>query len=424
MLKKEIIIYIEKIGHNGISIGRYKSKIVFVHGGLPEEKVKIRILKNKRNYYEGEILEILEKSPFRKNPLEDHYLSCSPWQVFDYNYQINLKKNLLLEIYRTFAKEEIELLDFLPSPLVFEYRTKIEFSFFKNKNLYLAFHKRGSRFGKVILEKGCALIDKTSNQVALEFLKKINNLNFKNPKYLIIRRSINYNDRHLSFLVTKKDFLEFKNENLTGFVLALSDFKSPAANYDEVLFSWGQEFLREKILDFEFKYPYDSFFQNNVFLFEEVLKIMNQNIGPVNKLVDLYAGVGVIGICFKNKAKNIISVESNKKAVEYAKINAKINGLSNFEAFNLSVEKIPESFLYQTDLLILDPPRSGLSKKVINLILKTKPKFIFYLSCNPISQARDFLLLKENYKIDKIFGFDFYPNTPHLESLLLLSKIS
>jgi 23S rRNA (uracil1939-C5)-methyltransferase len=422
MLDNEIIVFIEKIGHNGISIGKYKNKIVFVYGALPGEKVKLRVLKNRKKYYEGEIVEILEKSPFRIDPLEDHYLSCSPWQVFDYNYQIELKKNLLYEIYKTFAKEEIELVDFFHSPLIFEYRTKIEFSFLKNDDLYLAFHKRGNPFSKIILKNGCALIDKISNQLSLKFLNKINKLNFKNPKYLIVRRSINYNDYHLSFLITKKDFLEFEDENLIGFTLALSNPKTPAASYDEILFSSGREFLKEKILEFEFRYPYDSFFQNNVFLFNKVLEIMKENVDDVNKVVDLYSGVGVIGICLRDKAKKIICVESNKKAAKYSKINAKINGVNNFKAINLQTEKIPEIFLEKTDLLILDPPRSGLSKKVLNLILKTKPHIIFYLSCNPISQARDYSFLKENYKINKIFGFDFYPNTPHLESLMFLSE--
>jgi 23S rRNA (uracil1939-C5)-methyltransferase len=150
---------------------------------------------------------------------------------------------------------------------------------------------------------------------------------------------------------------------------------------------------------------------------------MKENSNEFNKVVDLYAGVGIIGLSLKNYSKEIWSVEIDKTATQYAKVNADLNNIKNFQTLALASEIIPRDVLENTDLLILDPPRTGLHKKLINLILETKPKNIFYLSCNPITQARDFSFLKQVYRIKKFYGFDFYPNTPHLESLIILEII-
>jgi 23S rRNA (uracil1939-C5)-methyltransferase len=138
---KEIIVEFEKIGHNGISIGRYNGKVVFAYGVLPGEKAKIKVTQEKKNLIKGEVVEILEKSIYRIQELEDHYLSCSPWQVFAYNYQVEIKRELLREIFRNFSGIDIEINDFFASPYIFGYRTKIEYSFLEEDNRYFfAFH--------------------------------------------------------------------------------------------------------------------------------------------------------------------------------------------------------------------------------------------------------------------------------------------
>jgi len=422
---KEIIVNFEKIGHNGASIGKYNGKIVFAYGVLPGEKAKIRIIQEKKNLIKGEVVEILEKSKFRIKELEGHYLSCSPWQVFAYNYQLELKNNLLRQIFKDFAHIDIELENFYPSPKVFGYRTKIEYSFLEDNNKYnFAFYKRESSKEKIKIENGCKLISDKVNEVAFQILEEINNNKVEDLKTLIIRKSQRYEDIHFSLLtMNKNQKFEFKNEKLSGFSFIYSKPESPASTFDEIIFEWGREYLREKILDFEIYYHYTSFFQNNIDLFEKALEIMRENSREFNKIVDLYAGVGIIGLSLKDFSKEILSVEIDEKTANYAKFNADLNNIKNFKVFTLASEKIPKNILENTDLLILDPPRAGLHKKLISLILETLPQNIFYLSCNPITQARDFSLLKERYKIKKIYGFDFYPNTPHMESLLILELV-
>jgi 23S rRNA (uracil1939-C5)-methyltransferase len=420
---KEIIVEFEKIGHNGVSIGRYNGKVVFAYGILPGERAKIKVIKEKRNLIEGEIEEILEKSKFRIKEKENHFLSCSPWQVFDYNYQIEIKKELLKEIYFQFAQRQINLNDFFSSPKIFGYRTKIEYSFFEENGQYFyAFHKRGDFKEKIKLEEGCKLISDEANFIALEILKNINEQKPTGLKSLIIRKSQRYKDIHISlFTFQKNQNFKFQNKNLSGAAFIYSRKESPASTFDEVISEYGSIDLREKILDLEIRYHYSSFFQNNVDLFEKALKIMQENSKEFKKVVDLYSGVGVIGLSLKNFAKEILFVEIDKTAIEYTKINAELNNVKNFKAINLPSEKIPKEILENVDLLILDPPRAGLHKKLIKLILEQKPKNIFYLSCNPITQARDFDLLKDYYELSKIYGLDFYPNTPHMETLLILN---
>jgi 23S rRNA (uracil1939-C5)-methyltransferase len=422
---KEIIVEFEKIGHNGISIGRYNGKIVFAYGILPGERVKIKVTQENKNLIKGEALEILEKSKHRIQELEDHYLSCSPWQVFVYNYQVEIKRGLLKEIFRDFAGIDLEINDFFLSSRTFGYRTKIEYSFLKENNRYFfAFHKRESFKEKVKLKDGCKLLSDKANKIASFILEKINKKRIKDLKTLIIRKSQRYEDIHFALLTSDKNqVFEFANENLSGFSFIFSKKESPASTFDEIIYEWGKEYLREKILNLEIRYHYTSFFQNNIELFEKALEIMKENSNDFNKVVDLYAGVGIIGLSLKNYSKEIWSVEIDKIATQYAKINAELNDVKNLKTLTLASEKIPRDILENTDLLILDPPRTGLHKKLINLILETKPKNIFYLSCNPITQARDFSFLKQVYKIKKFYFFDFYPNTPHLESLLILEII-
>lgn len=420
---KTIKVVFEKIGDNGVSIGRFEEKIVFAYGILPGEEALLKIRKEKKNLIEGELLEIIQASPFRIQPKEDHYLSCSPWQTFAYDFQLEIKKKLLEEIYLKFAKQRIEIKEFYSAPEIFEYRTKIEYSFLEENGIFFSFYKRGSFKEKVKLEEGCLLINNKANKIALEILEEIKKRKIKNLKSLIIRKAKRTNDLHFSLLTTtKKQNFIYQNENISGFVFAFSNPKSPASNFNEVLNEWGREYLTEKILNLNIKYPYTSFFQNNVDLFEEALKIMINNCDDFYKIVDLYSGVGVISLALKDRAKEILAVDIDKNALTYAKLNAELNEVKNFKTISLPSEKIPLEILEKVDLLILDPPRSGLHPKLIDLILKTKPNNIFYLSCNPITQARDFNFLKNDYKIKEVYGFDFYPNTPHLESLLLLIK--
>ncbi|MEF3280484.1 MAG: methyltransferase [Elusimicrobiota bacterium] len=422
---REFEVEFSKIVYEGKALGRKDGKVIFAYGALAGEKAIVKPIFEKKNYIEAEVVSIIDKSKFRIDPIEDHFLSCSPWQIIKYEKQVEFKKRLIEESLFQTSKETIMLNDFIACEKKFGYRTKIEYSFMEDEDgIFLAFHKRGDYSKKVKLINGCALIDNEANTIALDILKKINKL--KIPlnilKTLIMRRaeteakiiaSLFIKDRELKF--------EFEKENLRGFNLVYSNPKTSISTVDEILYKEGEDYLIEKICGKKIYYGFDCFFQNNIPLFEKAILEIKKEISAANKVLDLYSGVGVIGICLADISKEITLIDLNKSSIEFAKKNIEINSITNAKAFCFSDSKIDLDF-FDVDVLILDPPRAGIHKNTIKNIMKALPQKIVYLSCNPITQGRDMCFFLEKYKVIKTIGFDFYPNTPHMESLIILER--
>ncbi len=423
---------IEKFVPDGKSLAHIDGKAVFVWGGLPGEVVDIEITKDKKTFAEAKLLKVTKPSPDRIEPAEDHYLICSPWQVLNYDKQIEYKTALLAEAFQNIAGESVKIDKFYKSEQRYGYRTKLEFSFTTDAEgrIALAFHKRGKNNEYEIVD-GCKLGSDKMNQVAhkiTELLNKMPDIEAKGLKSLTLRES-KTNGQIIATLLHK--FREYEI-NITlneldglvdGIIIAYSTLKSPTAVITELRYQEGTEYLEEQVLSKTIRYPYDGFFQNNLPVFEQALIEIREVIQATNRIVELYSGTGSIGFNLADKAQEIVGVEIVPSAVEYAKINADLNNIDNYTEIELPDHKLTADILANTDVLVLDPPRSGLHQKVITKILDSLPKQIVYLSCNPVTQARDYSLLREKYKIRRLVGFDFYPNTLHMESLLILERI-
>jgi 23S rRNA (uracil1939-C5)-methyltransferase len=209
--------------------------------------------------------------------------------------------------------------------------------------------------------------------------------------------------------------------NLSGFIVFHSTEKSPASVPTQKLWAVGEEILHESILGVDIQYSWDSFFQNNVPVFEEALNMMKNALPAHANVLELYSGVGTIGLSLAKNAEHVHGVEIIQGAVDSAKENAARAKLSNYVAECIPAEKMDARLFDKKNVLVLDPPRVGLHPKIIEEIRTKLPQAIIYLSCNPETQARDYSLLAEHYHIDLIHGFDFYPQTPHVESLLVLT---
>jgi 23S rRNA (uracil1939-C5)-methyltransferase len=329
------------------------------------------------------------------------------------------------------AKEKVNLTGFYTSEEKYGYRTKIEFSFTTGNegNIALAFHKRGTNNEYYIIN-GCELASEKMNQAAQKITDILNtfpNIEAKGLKSLTIRQS-KTNGKILAILMHKfKEYdIKIKLSELEGLVdgiiIAYSTIKSPVSVVTELRYQEGQDCLEEKILDKTIRYPYDGFFQNNIPMFELALGKIVEATPNCNKIAEIYSGSGSIGFNVANKAKQLIGIEIVSSAVEFASINKELNNITNYTEIDKPDHKITAEDLKDTDVLILDPPRVGVHPKAMKKILEALPNRIIYLSCNPITQARDFELLKENYKAVSLEGFDFYPNTLHMESLLILDK--
>ncbi|OGZ04688.1 MAG: hypothetical protein A2845_05340 [Candidatus Lloydbacteria bacterium RIFCSPHIGHO2_01_FULL_49_22] len=426
-MQKVFTMKAERIAHDGAAEGLYEGGAVRVHGMLPGEEAIIEATK-KHGIYIGVIKEIISGSPSRKNPEETHYLSCSPWQIADYALQIALKHEILVSLWGYY--DNAPKPTFVPADKFYGYRTKVEFSFTDRDGdrelpLSLAFHERGGGSRRLALEKGCALVSDGMNRVALALCEKLRAEEYttKELKTLVVRESKS-TGKLLAILYAKAEKLpKFPVDDipgLTGFLVFHSTEKSPASVPTKELWRTGEDFLHESILGTEITYSWDSFFQNNIPVFETAMKVMQDAIPPNANILELYSGVGTIGLLLAKVAKHVHGVEIVQGAVDSAGRNAERAKLANYVAECIPAEKMDARLLDKRDVLVLDPPRSGLHPKVIGMIIEKRPPTIVYLSCNPETQARDYSSLKEYYTVERITGFDFYPETPHLEALAIL----
>jgi 23S rRNA (uracil1939-C5)-methyltransferase len=408
-------IKFEKVVSSGKALGKTSGKVVFCYGVLPGEIAEVKFVNEKKDYIEAELVNITRPSIFRVAPKEKHYLNCSPWQTINYDYQLDLKKNITEEAIFQTVKKDIKLDFFYKSHSIYGYRTKIEYKLENSgRNLKYAFYKRGTK-NLVPLERGCVLIDDGVNRLVYKLLDFINSLNIdrKALDRFVFRKGTNSEVLGIIYLNCKIDEIILpKIENLVGLVAIAGNDKR----------IYGQEFIDQDLLDTQIKYGYDCFFQNNIELFSKVLEIVRSEIGSARKIVDLYSGVGSIGLSLRDFADKIVLVESFRNSYLYSVKNIKALGARNVVPILSNSERVSENILKESDVIILDPPRAGAEKMLLEKILKALPGKIVYLSCNPITLGRDLSILLKRYTIKKIYGFDFYPNTVHTETLVFLER--
>jgi len=405
----------EKVVSSGKTLGKISGKVVFCYGILPGEIAEVKFVNEKKDYIEAELVSVIKPSKFRIPPKESHYLNCSPWQTINYDYQLELKKSITEEAIFQTVKRDIKLDFFYKSHSIYGYRTKIEYKLENSdRNLKYAFYKRGTK-KLVPLERGCALIEDKVNRVAYKLLDFINSLNIdrKALDRFIFRKGKNGEVLGIIYLNCKIDKIILpKVENLVGLVVIAGDDKQ----------IYGREFIEQDLLGAQIRYGYDCFFQNNIDLFSKVLEIVRSEINGARKIVDLYSGVGSIGLSLRDLADKIVLVESFRNSYLYSLKNIKALGARNALSILSESERVSEDVLKESDVIILDPPRAGAEKMLLEKILKALPGKIVYLSCNPITLGRDLSILLKRYAIKKIYGFDFYPNTVHTETLVFLER--
>lgn len=426
-MKKIVEVNFERIVPEGRAVGKVGEQSIYAIGALPGEKCTVEIFRDKKRFAEGKIVKVLDKSIHRVEPVEDHYMSCSPWQAVEYDYQIELKSGILQKCFSNMAHQEIEIKKFWKSEELYGYRTKIEYSFTEIEGkIKLAFYERDSFHMKLVLEKGCLLGSDNMNKAALVAVEYINTLDIRisSLKGLTVRESKTNGQIQviliLSQNITEEIMTSLTKIELENFIVVFSSSEFSGRNFDRMLYQKGSDFLEENIAGLKIRYPYDGFFQNNLDGFAEVLKDIKSNITKCERIVELYSGVGTIGLSLCALAENVYGVEIVDSAVDYSEVNKKLNGITNYLAMSANAEWAQKEIISSADVFVLDPPRSGLQKRVIDMMREFQPKTIIYLSCNPITQARDYELLKDLYEVTLLNGYDFYPNTVHLESLLAL----
>ena len=435
-MRKQIFetLRLEKIVGGGQAIGTLDDgRKAFVWGGLPKELVTIRVTKKKSHFVEGIVTEIIEESPERITPKDENsYLSTSPWQIMPMSSEQSYKASLIEEAFLLHNITLPEKIEVFSDGVEFNYRNKVEFSWFGDKTdddeketLDLAFFKRGGK-GKVVID-GTSLAHPSINKLAIEIrdLLRTKPIVARQLKTLLIRSDQQGNAVWQLYVKDKIENLisddEAKLLSAKGGEIIYSDPKSPASRITKRLEKFGDTTLSDTILGVAFNYACEGFFQVNIPVYEKALSDMKAWINCNEKLLtlDLYSGVGTIGLTIGGD--DVTLVEINEHAVAEMQRNITKLNRPNAKAILAPSEKSLE-YITDEQIVIVDPPRAGLHADVTNRLLETAPPRIIYLSCNPVTQARDVSLLQEKYEIVHHQGYNFFPRTPHIEHLVVLDK--
>ncbi len=412
---------LEKIVGGGQALGVLADgRKAFVWGGLPGETVVATFNKQKKRFVDGVVDRVVQPSPARiqaKDP--DSYLSTSPWQIMDFASEQRYKAELVREAYALHNIELPDTIDIYTDNNEYGYRNKIECSFMwddKTQQLDLAFFKRGSH--EKIAISGTAIAHPSLNSLAVQirdvFRQKPTTM--QSLVSLLIRCDQMGNCVFQLFTTNKDAFAltsdEFEALTSSGGELIYVD---PVTRATKVLVTYGTTTLTDTILGTSFQYKCDSFFQGNVPLYEQALTDMKQWVGE-GPVVDMYSGVGTIG--FTVGGDNLTLIESNKSAIDEMKRNR--YELGKKATIIEATSEASLEYIVPEATIIVDPPRAGLHEAVVDQLLAKKPSRIIYLSCNPVTQARDIKYLSASYKIIYQRGYNFFPRTPHIEYLVVL----
>ncbi len=420
-----MIVKTTNFNYKGQVHAENEDKKFLIWNALPGEEVEVNIIKKKAATYFGVATKVIKPSADRIENLEDSFLSTSPWQILTWEKELEYKVQIVKSLFDEVNIETPKNLEILTDNNQLGYRNKMEFSFFENEDqsISLAFFKREGK-GKIPVD-GSKLAESVINDSAIKILKWVNEqkIPIRSLKTLILR-SNGANESIAGLFI--KDELEFKvlpevSKTLLGIQIFYSTHKSPASVPTKLLYTIGNNELITKVKDVNLKFGLFSFFQINVPIFEKAVEDIAKTLDDKSEILDFYSGVGSISLAIKDKLKNSTLVESNAEAVEYAKENIATNKAKHFYPLVIESEKALE-FISKDKIIIFDPPRTGLHKKVIERIKEVQPERIIYLSCGPETQAKDISEIKDLYEIEFMRIYNFFPRTPHVESLVMLRK--
>ena len=427
-----------------------------VKGTVPGQTVKFVVSKKRSGNAIGRLKEVVEKSELEDvSPKCPHFEFCGgcSYQTMSYDNQLKLKKDTVKGILDNAINESYEFQGILQSPLQWEYRNKMEFSFgdeVKDGPLALGMHKRNS-FHDIVTVDECQIVDSDYRKILdavlefcagkeLPFYKKLRHEGYL--RHLLVRRTtvtkqllvavVTTSDKEMEEKANWTELVEIlKNLDLSaklcGVIHIINDGLADVVQSDETRILFGDEYIYEELLGLRFKISVFSFFQTNSLGAEVLYSKAREYIGDTKDMTvfDLYSGTGTIAQIIAPVAKKVVGVEIVEEAVEAAKVNAGLNGLDNCEFIAGDVLKVIDEIEDKPDMIILDPPRDGINPKALQKIIDFGVNNLVYISCKPTSLARDLEMLQEHgYRVEKACAVDMFPNTVHVETVALLSKLS
>lgn len=397
------MLKIEKLDHYGRGITKLDNKTIFVENALPDEIVEINIIKEKKKYSEANVSKYFQKANNRIEPNCPYYNSCGGCNIMHLSYkdQLKFKQNKIENIIKKYLNEQIKINNIVASDKIEFYRNKVTFQVREK----IGFYKEHTY--DIINIDNCIISDKLINK-SIKYLK---NLNLKEINKIICRTGL---DELMIIIETQN-----KNLDITPLKEIASSIYLKINN--KYIHAYGNKNIYEKLENYKFKISPDSFFQVNIDTCSKLYNKVKEYIGNNKNVIDLYCGTGTIGI-FISKNNNVIGIEINEYAIKDAEENKKINKIDNINFICGDSGKKLKQLKFNPNIIIVDPPRSGLNKETINNILKFGSKEIIYISCDPMTFVRDLNILNKYYDIKEITPFDMFPNTYHIENIAYLVK--
>lgn len=445
---------IEKVDFPNKGYVNIDGEKVIVKNGIPGQKVRFIINKKRSGRAEGRLLEVLEKSHLEvREPVCKIFPACGGcmYQTMSYEEQLKMKetqvKGLLQEAVGIGTDLHWEGIH--GSPIEFGYRNKMEFSFgdeYKDGPLSLGLHKKGSTYD-VLTASDCKLVHPDMTAIlssVLDFFTELGAVHYKKMqhtgylRHLLLRRGVTSGEILVHVITTNQAEYDYAplvsrllalplEGKIVGIMHIINDSLSDVVQSDETRLLYGQDYFYETLLGLRFKISTFSFFQPNSLAAEVLYSIVRDYIGDTKdkEVFDLYSGTGTIAQLLASVAKEVIGVEIVEEAVEAAKVNAALNGLTNCRFIAGDVLKVLDNLTEKPDMIILDPPRDGIHPKALPKILAYGVENIVYISCKPTSLARDLpAFLAAGYEVQRSCSVDQFCETVHVETVCLLSKLN
>ena len=397
-------VKIDKLDHYGRGIAKINNKITFIENALPEEEVEIKVLKEKKSYNEAEVVKYISENKKRNKYECPYYNICGGCNIGHLKYldQLKFKVEKVKNIFEKYNNIKI-------NPNIIEsnnysYRNKVVLHVKDNK---IGYYKQNTN--TLIEIDNCLLLSKKVNNI-ITILRQID---LSNIYKIMIRETLN------EIMLVLYGKLGDKENVLNK----LKDKVTTIITYDNKYnILYGNGVIYEKINEIDYIISPESFFQVNtkqmIKLYDKILDYLD--INKNDKILDLYCGVGSIGIYISSYVKEVLGIEINESAIKDANINKKINNIKNIKFICSDVSDVIDD-IKGYNKIIIDPPRKGLDKHTKDILLKLKPEKIVYVSCDPITLARDIKDLNELYELKNIELVDMFPNTYHVESVVELN---
>jgi 23S rRNA (uracil1939-C5)-methyltransferase len=433
---------VDSLAFGGAGVARLDGYVVFVAEGIPGDRVRAEVQKSKRAYAEARAIEVLEPSADRLEPLAAH--PGAPWQVLPYERQLEVKHALLDEALRRIGRlDEFELEPIVPAIEPWRYRNKLEYSFGTDPNgrLVCGFHAPG-RWEEIVELSDCLLASEPANAArerVVEWCRAQGLIAFDRRtregflRNLVVRESRRTGELQVR-LVTSPGALDGASltaaaQPVGGLLWTRTDSVAETTQDGETELLAGSDRLEEEIGGMRVHVSANAFFQTNTEMAERLYGLAIDYAAPAatERVYDLYCGIGTIGLLMAPRVAEVWGLELVEEAIADAIANARLNEVDNAHFFAGDVRLALRELVQRAgrpDTLVVDPPRSGLSQKVVRRIIEAGPRRIVYVSCNPTTLAPNAAQLVRDggYSLRRVRPVDMFPQTPHIECVALLER--